>query len=87
VDNYKIGGKSYFVARYWTGIDGTVAVVAAVNPQLDWAAYVGRVPGTGLASNGVKYVADRGCKLDEKDARHYFGDLAEVVKCKLGYRR
>jgi hypothetical protein len=87
LDSYKGNGKVYFVARYWTGIDGTVAVVASVNPTRDWAAYVGRVPGSGPASNGAAYIADRGAKMTEEDARYYFNGLTEINNCKLGYRK
>lgn len=87
MDTYKVNGKSLIVARYWTGIQGCVCVVASVNSGIDWAAYIG---GTGLHDDGstaAKYVAEMGAKLNEKDAYYFFGELAEIKNCKLGYRR
>lgn len=87
MENYKHQGKSLFVARYWTGMQGCVAVVASVNPGLDWAAYIGSVGHNDNGSSAALFVADRGAKLNEQDALYFFGDLKEVENCKLGYRK
>lgn len=70
-----------FAGRYYNSCGYACAVVASLGYADDWAAYIGGCPGEN--EEGIlTYVAAYGTKLSEKDARHYFPELAEMA-----YRR
>ncbi len=60
-----------YEGRYWNTNGYGCAIVASVTPSCDWAAYIG-----GCApkseEEGLDFVARRGTKLSEADARHFF---------------
>ena len=63
-----------YEGRYWNSNGYAVAVVASIGVEGAWAAYIG---GADPASeeDALSWVAARGVKLSEKDARHFFPDL------------
>ena len=69
-----------YEGAYWNSNGKGIAIVASVTEDIDWAAYIG-------ADNGqredacLQWTAERGAKLSEADARHYFPEI------KLPYRR
>ena len=77
-------GKRYLEGRFWNQGGKQLAIVAIVTvlgDRGDWAAYIG----TDAPDSHTEYatclnVADHGCKLSEKDARHFFPEI------KLPYR-
>ena len=66
--------------RYWNANGYSCAIVASITEDIDWAAYIGGYDGFASEIETVKFVADRGCKLSEKEARFFFSDI------KLPYR-
>ncbi len=75
-----IGDRKLITARYYNANYYATAIVAAVTEGIDWAAYIGGADHTVSEEEAVQYVAAKGCKLSEEDARHYFPDI------KLPYR-
>ncbi len=73
---YTIEGR-YFNVQGWG-----VAIVASVVHELEWAAYIGTTWGPVSEQQTIDYVARHGCKLVEKDGRHFFPELND-----LAYRR
>lgn len=71
--------KQKFEGRYWNTGDASIAIVAAVTKGIDWAAYIG-ADNSPAEKDTLKYVAARGNKLSEKDARYFFPAI------KLPYR-
>ena len=66
--------------RYWNPQGQNICVVAYITKGVDWAAYIGACPETNSEKAALFYVADKGAKLSEKDARYFFPEL------KLPYR-
>lgn len=66
--------------RYYNCNGYACAIVAVVNPSIDWAAYVCGHAGDTLEDETVAFVAEHGAKLSEADARHYMAS-------ELPYRR
>ncbi len=66
--------------HYWNANYYAMAIVASITEGIDWAAYIGGADHTIPEGDAVQFVADRGCKLSEKDARHFFPNI------KLPYR-
>lgn len=69
---YKVEGR-YFNAQGWG-----IAIVASVVRGLDWAAYIGATFGPMTEQETADYVAKHGCKLHEKDARHFFPQFKDL---------
>jgi len=78
------GHKRFIEARFWNQGGkqlAIVAVVTALNGFGDWAAYIGTdAPNSYTEDATLCHVAERGCKLSESDARHFFPEI------KLPYR-
>jgi len=80
----KTESKRYLEGRFWNQGGkqlAIVAIVTAIGNHGDWAAYIGTdAPNSYTEDATLIHVADRGCKLSEKDARHFFPGI------KLPYR-
>ncbi len=81
----KTNCKQYLEGRFWNQGGKQLAIVAIVT-QLgdkgDWAAYIGTdAPDSYREEDTLMEVAQHGCKLSDKDARHFFPDI------KLSYRQ
>jgi hypothetical protein len=78
----------YLEGRFWNQGGKQLAIVAVINARIteagclgDWAAYIGTdAPNSYKEQDTCLYVAEHGCKLSEKDARHFFSEI------KLPYR-
>ena len=67
--------------RFWNQDGKQIAIVALVTKNVDWAAYIGTdAPNSWTEEGTLEHVAQYGCKLSEKDARHFFPAI------KLPYR-
>ena len=66
--------------RYYNANGFGVAIVASITNPIDWAAYIGADDGYSEESC-IQFVKEKGCKLSEKDARHFFPNIT------LPYRR
>ncbi len=75
-----LGDKKLIEGHYWNANYHACAIVAVVTEGIDWAAYIGGADHTIRENEAVQFVADKGCKLSEKDARHFFPNI------KLPYR-
>lgn len=51
---------------------GCCCVVAVINPEIDWSAYIGAAPHYLTEDEALRYVARNGCKLSQLDAHHFF---------------
>lgn len=72
----KPGVKYSIEGRYYNANEFAVAIVASITHEIDWAAYIGATFGDILLeSETVQAVLKFGCKLSEKDARHYFPEI------------
>lgn len=87
MDRFEDKNRVYYVARYWNGPYGNFAIVAVINPGVDWAAYIGGIASNELYSKTLDKIKDFGAKLTEQDANYYFGSIEELKACRLGYRR
>ena len=76
--------KEYLEGRFWNQGGKQLAIVAIVTRIRefgDWAAYIGTdAPNSFHEQDTCIEVAEHGCKLSEKDARHFFPEI------KLPYR-
>ena len=76
--------KRYLEGRFWNQGGkqlAIVAIVTALGNRGDWAAYIGTdAPDSYMEEDTCIHVAAHGCKLSEKDARHFFPEI------KLPYR-
>ena len=74
----------YLEGRFWNQGGKQMAIVAIVtelNGRGDWAAYIGTdAPHSCSEQATLECVAEHGCKLSDKDAKHFF------PKIKLPYR-
>ena len=61
--------------RFWNCNGKQIAIVASVT-RGDWAAYIGTdAPDSYSEEATCIYALHHGCKLSEKDARHYFPEI------------
>jgi len=68
--------KQFLEARFWNQGGKQIAIVAVITKGIDWAAYIGTdAPDSYTEQGTLDYVANSGCKLSEKDARHFFPDI------------
>lgn len=75
------GFKQSIEGRFWNCQGKQIAIVATITKWVDWSAYIGTdAPNSYSEDNTLAYVAEHGCKLSEKDARHFFPNI------KLPYR-
>jgi hypothetical protein len=70
-----IGNRIIITGRYYNANYYATAIVASVTVGIDWAAYIGGADCHSSEKRAVEYVASHGCKLSEKDARHFFPDI------------
>lgn len=79
-----IEGKRFLEGRFWNQGGKHIAIVAVANQygeRGDWAAYIGTDEFDSDTEDAtLNYVATWGCKLSERDAKHFFPDI------KLPYR-
>lgn len=68
--------KRYLEGRFWNQSGKQMAIVAIVtglDDRGDWAAYIGTdAPDSFSEQATLEYVAEHGCKLSERDAKHFF---------------
>ena len=77
----KTESKRYLEGRFWNQDGKQLAIVAVVTKNIDWAAYIGTDAARSYSEDDtLNYIAERGCKLLEKDAKHFF------PKIELPYR-
>lgn len=80
----KTESKRYLEGRFWNQGGkqlAIVAIVTAIGNRGDWAAYIGTdAPFSYKEQDTCIHAAEYGCKLLEKDARHFFPEI------KLPYR-
>ncbi len=74
-------GSMVYEGRFWNCQGKQIAIVAVVTDGIDWAAYIGTdAPNSYKEQDTCIWAADiwaaeKGCKLSEKDARHFFPDI------------
>lgn len=68
-DRYSIEG------RYYNANGFAVAIIASITREVDWAAYIGATNDDKREAETVQAVLEFGCKLSEKDAKHYFPEI------------
>lgn len=72
-------GKRFLEGRFWNQGGKHIAIVAVANQygeDGDWAAYIGTdAPDSDTEDATLNDVATWGCKLSERDARHFFPDI------------
>jgi len=61
--------------RYYNANGFSLAIVASITKKIDWAAYIGSCSSQVSEEETLQFVKERGCKLSEKDARHYFPNI------------
>ena len=71
----KPGVKYSIEGRYYNANEFAVAIVASITHEIDWAAYIGATLGSLSEGETVRDVNKNGCKLSEKDARHFFPEI------------
>jgi len=71
--------KEYLEGRFWNQGGKQIAIVAIVTRMGEfsgWAAYIGTdAPDSYREEDTCLAAADHGCKLSDKDARHFFPDI------------
>lgn len=68
--------EQHLEGRFWNSRGKHIAVVACITKGIDWAAYIGTDALNSSSFDGtLKHVAKYGCKLSERDARHFFPDI------------
>lgn len=73
--------KTSLEGRFWNQGGKQLAIVAVITKGIDWAAYIGTdAPDSHTENDTLIYIAERGCKLSYKDAKHFFPEI------KLPYR-
>jgi len=76
---YKLRDDSYEVileGRFWNCQGKHIAIVATITKGIDWAAYIGTdAPDSYTERETLDFVARKGNKLSEKDARHFFPEI------------
>ena len=72
----RAANKRYLEGRFWNQGGKQIAIVAIVTERNgfgNWAAYLGTdAPDSHTEEGTCIHVAEYGCKLSEKDARHFF---------------
>ncbi len=74
---YKLMNNDYHEARegrYFCANGFSLAIVASITKDIDWAAYIGANQSTREADT-LHFVLACGCKLSEEDARYFFPDI------------
>lgn len=75
---------------YWNANGFAVAIVALVNPGIDWSAYIGGTPGSEgwTEEDTIRWVARHGCKLLRETALHFFAfdRIRDVMLKDMEYR-
>lgn len=61
--------------RYYNASYYATAIVAVITEGIDWAAYIGGASANLSERGAVEFVAERGCKLSKKDAKHFFPEI------------
>ena len=72
-------GPGHFEGHYFNSSGYGCAIVACIGGDDSWAAYIGGCSPE-REEDGLRFVAAHGCKLSEKDARHFFPFI------EIGYR-
>ena len=68
--------EQHLEARFWNCQGKQIAVVACITKEVDWAAYIGTdAPDSYKERDTLEYVAQRGCKLSQEDARYFFPEI------------
>jgi len=75
-----MGDRIIKEGRYYNANYHACAIVAVITEGIDWAAYMNGCDASLPEQEALEWVAERGCKLSEQDARYYFPDI------KLPYR-
>jgi len=70
--NKEPGTRTLIVGRYYNANYYATAIVASITEGIDWAAYIGGADASVPESEAVEFIRDYGCKLSERDARHFF---------------
>lgn len=78
--NNMLGNRTLITGRYYNANYYATAIVASITEGIDWAAYIGGASHQFSEKEATQFVADRGSKLSENDARYYFPAI------KLPYR-
>lgn len=81
-ENWTDGDSLLQEALFYSSNGYNVAVIAVVNPGIDWAAYVGGCDGRSTERDTAYWVARYGCKLPVEHACHFFPRLSRRL-----YRR
>jgi len=66
--------KELIKARFWNQGNASLAIIAYITKEVDWAAYIG-CDDSLREEDTLRYAAKWGCKLSEKDARYFFPDI------------
>ena len=66
-----------FEGRYWNSNGYGCAVVASIGVEGAWSAYIGGCDPES-EEKGLAFIAAYGAKLSERDARHFFPELADM---------
>jgi len=69
------GDKQIIEGRYYNANYYATAIVAVITEDIDWAAYIGGAPVDIREREAVEFVADKGNKLSESDAKHFFSKI------------
>ncbi len=73
---YENSDQLHLEGRFWNHEGKQLAIVACITKGVNWAAYIGTdAPDSYREDTTLKYVAEYGCKLIEKDARHFFPEV------------
>ena len=60
--------------RYWNANGFSLAIVASITKNIDWAAYI-RADQSRTEEETLNFVKAHGCKLSEEDARYFFPEI------------
>lgn len=69
------GDKYAIEGRYYNANGFAVAIIASITHEIDWAVYIGATLGDAKEAVTVQATLKFGCKLFEKDAKHYFPEI------------
>jgi len=72
----KTGERTIIEGRYYNANYYATAIVAVVTEGIDWAAYIGGASHILPEQQALEFVAAKGCKLSERDAMHFFPEIA-----------
>jgi len=68
---FETPGKVGLEGRYWNANYRGICIIAVVTKGVDWGAYIGADDGH-REEDCLEWTRERGPKLLEKDARHFF---------------